>query len=115
MVIGKNKNDFLWNDVKKLNINHLVKYYLFSSYLYYMEDVNVFTDNEFDELCKILLKDYDKITHMHKSLIDKESLKASTGYTIKYPTIVKHCAINWYIRYIDYINENKKKRNKNVR
>lgn len=52
---------------------------------------------------------------MHKSLIDKESLKASTGYTIKYPTIVKHCAINWYNRYIDYINENKKKRNKNVR
>lgn len=52
MVIGKNKNDFLWDDVKKLNINHLVKYYLFSSYLYYMEDVNVFTDNEFDELCK---------------------------------------------------------------
>lgn len=102
--------DIFWSDVKKLPSSSLVKYYLMSSYLYYILDVNVFNDNEFDELCKILLKDYDNIKHMHKSLLDKDSLKASTGYTLKYPTVVKHLAIKWYNKYVDYVNEMKLKK-----
>lgn len=105
--------DIFWNDVKVLSVNSLVKYYLMSSYLYYELDVNVFNDTEFDELCKILLKDFNNIKHMHKHLLDKDSLKASTGYTLKYPTIVKHLAINWYNNYVEYINNLKRKKNVN--
>lgn len=100
--------DIFWNDIKSQTPSRLVKFYLMSSYLYYEEDVNVLNDSEFDELCKILLKNYDKIIHMHKSLLDKESLKASTGYTIKYPTIIKHLAIRWYNSYVEYINNMKR-------
>ena len=42
----------------------------------------------FDEVSKILLKNYDKIKHHHKELIRKDSLKAGT-YLGVYPTIVK--------------------------
>lgn len=103
--------DIFWNDVKVLPVNSLVKYYLMSSYLYYELDVNVFNDTEFDELCKILLKDFNDIKHMHKHLLDKDSLKASTGYTLKYPTIVKHLAVKWYNNYVEYINNLKRKKN----
>lgn len=102
--------DISWEHLKKLESSKLVKYYLMSSYLYYEEDVNVLNDSEFDEMCKILLKDFDNITHMHKSLLDKESLKASTGYTLKYPTIIKHLAVKWYNTYVDYINSMKRKK-----
>ena len=105
--------DIFWNDVKVLPVNSLVKYYLMSSYLYYELDVNVFNDTEFDELCKILLKDFNDIKHMHKHLLDKDSLKASTGYTLKYPTIVKHLAVKWYNNYVEYINNLKRKKNVN--
>ncbi len=103
--------DIFWNDIKDLPVDSLVKYYLMSSYLYYELDVNVLNDSEFDELCKKLLKNFNDIKHMHKHLLDKESLKASTGYTIKYPTIVKHLAIKWYNNYVEYINNLKRKKN----
>lgn len=98
----------LWEDIKKDNSTQLVKYFLMSCYLYYIQDVNVLTDSEFDEMCKIILKDYDKIIHMHKSLISKEDLKASTGFQIKYPTIIKHLSIKWYNEYVEYVNEQKR-------
>lgn len=103
--------DIFWVDIKDLEPNKLVKFYLMSSYLYYEQDVNVLNDSEFDTLCKILLKNFDNIQHMHKNLLDKESLKASTGYTLKYPTIIKHLSINWYNNYVDYINNIKRKNN----
>lgn len=65
----------LWEDIKKQGYHSLVKFYLMSCYLYYEKDVNVLLDYEFDEMCKILLKNFDKIKHMHKHLLDKESLK----------------------------------------
>lgn len=92
----------LWEDIKKSGYHSLVKFYLMSCYLYYEKDVNVLLDNEFDEMCKILLNNFDKIKHMHKHLLDKESLKASTGYTIKYPLIIQHLANKWYDEYIAY-------------
>ena len=45
-------------------------------------------DEGFDEVAKILLKNYDKIKHHHKELIRKDSLKAGT-YLGVYPKIVK--------------------------
>lgn len=70
----------------------LVPKYLIHSYLYYEQDTNLITDEEFNAICKELLDNFDEIEHPHKHLLDKESLKANTGFTIKYPSIVKHCA-----------------------
>ena len=58
------------------------------SYAYYVEDKPIATDATFDEITKTMLKNYDKIEHHHKHLIDYDSLKAGT-YLGTYPTIVK--------------------------
>ena len=70
----------------------LVPKYLIHSYLYYEQDTNLISDEEFNSICKKLLDNFDEIEHPHKYLLDKESLKANTEFTIKYPSIVKHCA-----------------------
>jgi len=75
---------------------HPVATYLCSCYLYYELNVNVLTDDEFNSLCRDLLDNFDSIEHMHKHLLSPEALKASTGYDIVYPEVVKHVAINWY-------------------
>lgn len=85
-----------WDDIKDLSIDRQFVYYLLSCYLYYEEDKNVLLDSEFDTLCKNLLHNYDNITHRHKYLVDKEDLKASTGYQIQYPRIVRDSARLWY-------------------
>lgn len=86
------------NTVNK-ELNLLVPKYLIHSYLYYEKDVNIISDEEFNAICKELLENFDIIEHPHKYLIDKESLRANTGYDLKYPTIAKHCAI---IRYKEF-------------
>lgn len=74
------------------DLNLLVPKYLIHSYLYYEQDTNLISDEEFNSICKKLLDNFDEIEHPHKYLLDKESLKANTGFTIQYPSIVKHCA-----------------------
>lgn len=77
--------------------NNLVSLYLIHSFLYYELDCSLISDVEFNSICKELLENYDSITHMHKHLIDKESLRASTGYDLKYPEVVKATAIMKYM------------------
>ena len=72
----------------KENVNMTVPLYLMMSYAYYKQDDPIAEDATFDEVAKILLKNYDKIKHHHKELIRKDSLKAGT-YLGVYPTIVK--------------------------
>ena len=72
----------------KENVNMTVPLYLMMSYAYYKQDNPIAEDATFDEVAKILLKNYDKIKHHHKELIRKDSLKAGT-YLGVYPTIVK--------------------------
>lgn len=81
----------------ELNSNLLVPYYLMSSYMYYINDVNMFKDWEYDDICKKLYDEWDNVEHRHKHLIDKDSLKAGTGYYLKeadYPEMTKSAA--WY-------------------
>ena len=82
--------------ISELPINQQFKIYLFTSYLYYKEDVSAIKDNEFDMLCNNLLKNWDNITHYHKNLINKSDLEAGTGFAIQYPTIVIGAAKAWY-------------------
>lgn len=77
------------------NPNLAVPAYLIHSYLYYVHDAPVIADHDYDEVCRILLNNFDTITHNHKSYLDKDSLRAGTSYHIKadeYPQIVRSCA-----------------------
>lgn len=67
-----------------------------SCYLYYVEEVHVLGDCQFDTLCKELLRGWDLITHPHKHLTTREDLEAGTGYAIKYPLMVVGAARRWY-------------------
>lgn len=82
-------------NVETLPINRLVPFYLMSSYLYYKEDRQALTDEDFDQLAKRLLDNWDSVEHMHKHLISKEDLQAGTGYAIKYSQRIINAAKNW--------------------
>lgn len=82
------------SDVETLNQKFVI--YLMSSYLYYKENCHVLSDEQFDQLCRELLDNWDSITHRHKDLITKEDLEAGTGYAIQYPSIVIGAARHWY-------------------
>ena len=75
------------------NPNMLVPYYLMYSYAYYKENESLITDSEYDQICQDLITNWDDITHWHKRLLNLESLKAGTGYDIKYPPRVVGAAI----------------------
>ena len=75
------------------NPNMLVPYYLMYSYAYYKENESLVDDTEYDQICQDLITNWDNITHWHKPLLDLESLKAGTGYDIKYPPRVVGAAI----------------------
>ena len=70
------------------DISMSVPLYLMMSYAYYEEDKPIASDGTFDEVSKIMLKNWKKIKHNHKKLINLDNLKAGT-YLGKYPTIVK--------------------------
>jgi hypothetical protein len=73
----------------KGNINLTVPWYLMASYLYYVKDVSLMQDYEFDEMCKVMLEKWGDIDHMHKYLISESSLRCGTGFNIKdYPLMV---------------------------
>ena len=83
-------------ELDKVSINRLVPIYLMSSYLYYEHDKNVLKDEQFDYLCKKLYDNFDDVTHMHKHLIDKDNLKAGSGYGITYTNLIMSSALAWY-------------------
>ena len=61
--------------------------YLMCSYAYYQLNTNLISDQEFDQLGKDILANYDNIEHMHKHLVTKEMLDAGT-YLGEYPNMV---------------------------
>ena len=86
------------NDVKEMSANELVSWFMIAGYAYYSLGKRVMSDASFDYLVKRLKERWDDADHMHKSLINQGHLDATTGYDIKYPTIVKHCAHNYLKR-----------------
>ena len=75
------------------NKNMLVPYYLMFSYAYYQENESLVPDAEYDQICQDLITNWNDITHWHKRLLNLESLKAGTGYDIKYPERVVNAAL----------------------
>ena len=83
-------------ELHNVSLNRLVPIYLMSSYLYYEHDKNVLDDTQFDYLCKKLYDNWDSVEHMHKHLIDKDNLKAGSGYGITYTNMIIGGANSWY-------------------
>lgn len=79
--------------VWETNPNMLIPYYLMFSYLYYVKNISLIEDTEFDQMCKTLLEKLDGLTHMHKHLVKKENLTAGTGYDIVYTNMIKDSAM----------------------
>ena len=61
--------------------------YLMCAYAYYEQDDPLISDQEFDELAKFILENYDAIDHPHKHLVTKDHLEAGT-YLGEYPNMV---------------------------
>lgn len=77
--------------LEDLKPEQYIPFYLMLSYLYYIEDVSIWLDTEYDKLCKRILEQYDNLEHRHKHLVDKGSLRAGTAYQLKiedYPQVV---------------------------
>lgn len=80
------------------NPNLAVPVYLAHSYLYYVHDSPVIADADYDEVCQILLNNFDSISHPHATYLDKEALRAGTAFHIKadeYPMITRCYARNF--------------------
>jgi len=82
---------------KRINIGKLISDYLIHSYIYYESGSQpVISDSEFDNICHELYNNYhlvEKSDHIHKKLVKLDSLSATTGFDLKFPNIVKICAI----------------------
>lgn len=94
-------------ELSSISNNRLIPIYLMSSYLYYECDLNVLDDTQFDYLCKRILDNWDNIDHMHKHLLDKESLKAGSGYGIEYTNLIRGASLDWYKQHERKSNEEK--------
>lgn len=71
--------------MNKAELKKLYADYLFHSYLYYKRHISVISDEEFDNICKILLENWDNVEHRFKYLITIDDLRAGTGYAIQFP------------------------------
>lgn len=76
----------------KKNKNSCISWWLSASYAYYIRYSSLLSDTTYDKMSKYILDNYESLEHSHKHLVDKEALKAGTGYYLKendYPLIVR--------------------------
>ena len=78
----------------QINIGKLIYKYLVHSYLYYEKNESVISDNEYDNIVRLLSENYElveKSNHIHKHLIDKNALESFTGFGLigRFPNIIK--------------------------
>lgn len=83
-------------DVSTVEAGRLVPIYLMSSYLYYEQDKNVLSDIDYDAVCLRLIAEWDCAEHPHRNLLNLDSLRAGTGYDVKYTKMIKMAALQWY-------------------
>lgn len=78
----------------KANRNLMVPFYLMASYTYYIRDASIMSDGDYDSLCARLDRQWDRVEHRHKHLIDRDWLSAGTCFLRReqYPTITKSAA-----------------------
>lgn len=72
-----------------------VSWFLMTSYLYYIHDLPLISDDLYDRLAKALLADFDDLEHKHASLLSREALEAGTMHHIRadqYPLVTRSAA-----------------------
>ena len=84
------------DDVKTMQPNRLVSWFMMASYAYYKIGERVMSDPTFDFLVERLKEVWEKADHPHKALIKPGNLDSYTGFDIEYPTII-HYATRDYI------------------
>ncbi len=94
----------IYPEVVALEANRLVPIYLMSSYLYYKKNLNILSDIDFDSVCLRLVQEWDDIEHVHKRLLDLDSLQAGTGYDVGYTQMIEMAATQWYDRWLEKIS-----------
>lgn len=86
-------NENSQRELSDLSLRQKYVLYMVASCLYYHYDKAFMEDSKYDLICKDLLEDYDPdIVH-----VDKELLKAGTGYSLVYGTTT-HNICNTLIR-----------------
>ena len=74
------------------DINMTVPVYLAACYLYYVRDVSLMCDSDFDAMCREMHDRWGEIRHQHKHLVSLGALRAGTGFGIEYPLRVINAA-----------------------
>jgi hypothetical protein len=76
----------------KVNPASAFSWFLSASFAYYLRFESLLSDEVFDQMCKYLLDNYDKLDHINKSLVTKDMLKAGSAYNLSendYPLRVR--------------------------
>jgi len=76
----------------------LLQRYLMASYAYYILNMSLMGDDEYDQIAKLLFKYYDEFEHQHKYLVTKDDLSATTLYALRtndYPLMVRGGVEHW--------------------
>lgn len=77
-------------DINNESLDKLVTVYMVASFCYHKLNETIISDEDYDQVCRRLISEYDSITHQHKSFLDKGALRAGSGFHItNYPTIVR--------------------------
>ena len=94
----------VYPEIPTVEANRLVPIYLMSSYLYYEQDKSILSDVDYDSVCLRLIQEWDDIEHVHKNLLDLDSLQAGTGYDVEYTQMIEMAALQWYDLWLEKIS-----------
>lgn len=102
-------------EVTTMPAGRLIPLYLVHACLYYQLGHSTITDREFDTLAERIYHEWFQLEHVHKPLIERDSLR-TTGAYIKFPLIVEHTAKSIYNKtFTEYTHKPKKKMALNAR
>ena len=72
------------------------KMFIYASALYYQKNLSVWSDEMFDDHCRILLVIWEHCPRWFKQRVTQEDLKAGTGFALKYTDDEIESALSWY-------------------
>jgi hypothetical protein len=84
------------------NPNMLVPWWLMAAFMYEVENDPFLSDGCFDWLSAELFSKWDEVEHRHKTLIDRDGLRAGTGLAAdlqNLPTLIKDAARHLVCKY----------------
>lgn len=80
--------------------------FVLASYLYYVEDYSIWSDEMFDQHCAFLMRNYDRLPQDLQQRITRDHLKAGTGFDLVFTEEDRVKAHEW----IAFIERQQKER-----